>query len=276
MKGLANRLRWGVPILIGVVALLAADVLGWSDGYGLWILCLMFGTTATYEAISWPLDGEDVDRGSARMWAVVYLLVTLAMVKWGAEIEPSTWLGGVIFVGTLVSTSLTAARTDRLWQRLRPLLTIVWLSIPMACALLLTSRDSSGFHLILCTILMVKGCDTGAYFVGRKFGKIPLHPVSPRKTIEGLVGGIVTAAAIGYLYSWQLADPGFSPQLALFFGVVVAVVGQISDLQESAMKRRAGQKDSGSAIPGLGGALDMVDSLVLVMPTVLWLREFLQ
>ena len=54
------------------------------------------------------------------------------------------------------------------------------------------------------------------------------------------------------------------------------MVGQISDLQESAMKRRAGQKDSGSAIPGLGGALDMVDSLVLVMPTVLWLREFLQ
>ncbi len=52
MIGLASRLLWGIPILLGAVALLGADLLGWSDGYGLWILCLVFGTGATYEALS--------------------------------------------------------------------------------------------------------------------------------------------------------------------------------------------------------------------------------
>ena len=292
MIGLASRLLWGIPILLGAVALLGADLLGWSDGYGLWILCLVFGTGATYEALS-MLDHPQGFRRERRLpWIIAFYVVTIYGVflttsvgsvgfgsegDWPGELASAatTLLGAVLLLGALVSTALSGGQKSPLWARVHPPLTLLWLSIPMVCTVVLAEADPVGVHLVLCTVLMVKGCDTGAYFIGRKFGKRPLHPVSPRKTIEGLIAGVLTSAVIGYLYAVQLADPTFSPGMALVLGVLVAVVGQISDLQESAMKRRAGRKDSGASIPGLGGALDMLDSLVLVMPLVLWWRVIL-
>ncbi|MDE0957085.1 MAG: phosphatidate cytidylyltransferase [Planctomycetota bacterium] len=293
MKGLANRMKWGVPILIISVGLLSADLYGWLDGHGLWILSLTFGAAAIFEAISFPT----MPRGSLRLrqlsWILVYAMVVTYLVQsctpasggavttfgrsTAVEIS-SSLLGAVLLLSTLVSTTLGFVSNRSkgiLWARVYSLLTVLWLSIPISCTLLLASlegMESSGIHLVLCTVLMVKGSDTGAYFVGRNFGRRPLHPISPKKTIEGLLAGIASASAIGYLYAELLADPGFTPGMALFIGVLVAVVGQISDLQESALKRRVGRKDSGATIPGLGGALDMIDSLILVMPLVFWLR----
>ncbi|MBT5739004.1 MAG: phosphatidate cytidylyltransferase [Planctomycetes bacterium] len=287
MKGLANRMKWGVPILIISVGLLSADLYGWLDGYGLWILSLTFGAGAIFEAISFPpLPGGSL-RARQLSWILVYAMVVTYLVQrctsfFGDAVTSvevsSSLLGAVLLLSTLVSTTLGFASNrskGKLWTRVYSLLTVLWLSIPISCTLLLASlegMETSGIHLVLCTVLMVKGSDTGAYFVGRNFGRRPLHPISPKKTIEGLLAGIASAAAIGYLYAEQLADPGFTPGMALFIGVLVAVVGQISDLQESALKRRVGRKDSGETIPGLGGALDMIDSLILVMPMVLWLR----
>ncbi len=292
MKGLATRLLWGIPILLGAVALMGADLLGWSDGYGLWILCLVLGTGATYEALS-MLDHPQGSRRKRRLlWVLAFYVVTFygvvlttnyghvgfnSSVAWPGEMaNPATTLfGAVLLLGALVSTALSGGQKNHLWASVHPPLTVLWMSIPMVCTLVLAEVDPVGIHLVLCTVLMVKGSDTGAYFIGRRFGKRPLHPVSPRKTIEGLIAGVLTSAVIGYLYAVQLDDPTFSAGMALVLGVLVAVVGQISDLQESAMKRCAGRKDSGASIPGLGGALDMLDSLVLVMPLVLWWRVVL-
>ncbi len=292
MSGLASRLLWGIPILLAAVALLSADLLGWSDGYGLWILCLVFGTGATYEALSMLDQPQGFRRERRLLWVIAFFVVTIygvvlttsvghvgiqTPVQWPVEMASpaTTLLGAVLLLGSLVSTALRAGQKNLLWATVHSPLTVLWLSIPMVCTVLLAEADPVGVHLVLCTVLMVKGSDTGAYFIGRNFGKRPLHPVSPRKTVEGLIAGVLTSALIGYLYAWQLADPTFSSGMALILGVLVAVVGQISDLQESAMKRCAGRKDSGATIPGLGGALDMLDSLVLVMPLVLWWRVVL-
>ncbi|MNJ70851.1 Phosphatidate cytidylyltransferase [compost metagenome] len=110
--------------------------------------------------------------------------------------------------------------------------------------------------------------DAGAYFTGRRFGKNKLWPaISPNKTVEGAVGGIVLAviaAVLFALFSGGLLSVG----RALLLGASAAVVGQLGDLIQSAYKRVYGIKDSGKLLPGHGGILDRCDSWVVVFPFV--------
>lgn len=128
-------------------------------------------------------------------------------------------------------------------------------------------------------ILVTKVTDIGAYFVGRLWGKKPLAPLlSPRKTVEGAIAGFISAVACSVLFSWAGSQffPGFFdlPILgAIFLGSCIGVVGQIGDLAESLLKRDASIKDS-NALPGLGGVLDMVDSLLLTTPVVYFYLQF--
>lgn len=113
-------------------------------------------------------------------------------------------------------------------------------------------------------------CDTGQYLFGRTFGKRPLSPrISPKKTVEGFAGGIVTAAAAGALGIWVFGID-HNPLLGVLLGVVIACVAVLGDLTESLMKRQAGVKDSGDFIPGHGGMLDRIDSLLFTF-TAGWL-----
>lgn len=111
-------------------------------------------------------------------------------------------------------------------------------------------------------------CDTAAYFVGLYFGKHKLFPrVSPKKTMEGAVGGFVFAI-LSAVVCQQTFVKGLSLQDALIIGVIIGSAGQLSDLVESLFKRDAGIKDSSKLIPGHGGILDRFDSEMLVAPLV--------
>jgi phosphatidate cytidylyltransferase len=119
----------------------------------------------------------------------------------------------------------------------------------------------SGFDLLIWVFLVVWSTDIGAYFAGRAIGGPKLAPsISPNKTIAGLVGGVVSAAAIAGLW----ASAVDLPRLLLWLAVPLAVAAQIGDLFESGLKRRAGVKDSGTWLPGHGGLLDRLDGLVPV------------
>ena len=118
---------------------------------------------------------------------------------------------------------------------------------------------------ILMIILVVKSTDIGAFFGGRALGRHKLIPwLSPGKTWEGLIFGVLTAAGVGAVFS------GWMPDLMWWkgavFGLVIGGIGQAGDLLESMMKRDADLKDSGSSIPGFGGVLDVIDSLLLAAP----------
>jgi phosphatidate cytidylyltransferase len=121
--------------------------------------------------------------------------------------------------------------------------------------------DERGLSLLVWVFIVTWSTDIGAYFTGRNFGKRKLAPaISPNKTVEGLFGGIVAATLLGG--AWVLATGLGTPLLAL--APVLAVAAQGGDLFESRMKRRAGVKDSGTWLPGHGGALDRLDGLVPV------------
>lgn len=125
------------------------------------------------------------------------------------------------------------------------------------------------------------GCDTGAYFIGVKFGKHKLIPsLSPKKTIEGSIGGIVTATVLSLLYgvwvqSFFVIEDVNIPLLCGLTGFIGSFLAQVGDLSASAMKRMAGVKDFGNLIPGHGGVLDRFDSVILTAPVVYYLMLFL-
>jgi phosphatidate cytidylyltransferase len=131
--------------------------------------------------------------------------------------------------------------------------------------------------LLVGAILTTKACDIGAYFTGMSIGRHKMIPwLSPKKTWEGLAGGVVFASAVGAVlahFSVHLAsDADHYPWwVGAVLGALVAVVGQAGDLAESAFKRDAGVKDSGSILPGMGGVLDVLDSPLLAGPVVYWL-----
>lgn len=127
---------------------------------------------------------------------------------------------------------------------------------------ILTLRDR-GFMAILGLFLIVWATDSFAYFVGRQFGRTKLAPsVSPKKTIEGSVGGSVIAVVIFVLFNHYTQTFNLSLLQALFAALIVSVLGQLGDLVESAFKRHYQVKDSGEFLPGHGGVLDRFDSLL--------------
>ena len=134
---------------------------------------------------------------------------------------------------------------------------------------LLLFRVPSGRQWIFLLFFVVFSCDTGAYYVGHRWGRHKLWPaVSPGKTIEGAIGGLLSSVAmsllVGMLLPLDVATVGF----LLALGFVLAFVGQVGDLMESMLKRVGQVKDAGGILPGHGGLLDRLDSLIFAFPVV--------
>jgi phosphatidate cytidylyltransferase len=139
-----------------------------------------------------------------------------------------------------------------------------------------------GAGLVTLLIVTIALSDTGAYFVGRSIGRHKLAPrISPNKTWEGSIGGVVAALA-GMIIAWYVDEayavtalPGWSLWEYGLTGVLLAIAGQIGDLVESMMKRDAGVKDSGSLLPGHGGILDRCDGFLFAGPMLYYLLVWL-
>ena len=182
----------------------------------------------------------------------VYLVLSLAALFW---LHMLFWL-----YQYPNSTELWARNTVLVpWGAM--ILVPCWLSIA-------TLRETPmGPQLILYLFVLIWAADTGAYFAGKQFGKHKLAPnLSPGKTLEGVLGGLLTAmliAVIGGLY-FGLTPMKFFTWLAL--AIVTALISVAGDITISMFKRNQGMKDSGSIVPGHGGLLDRIDSLTAAAP----------
>lgn len=156
------------------------------------------------------------------------------------------------------------------------LLGVLWVGLFGSFAGLMLSIGDDGIGLLLAAILGTVGYDVGGLFVGKNAGRQPLSAASPNKTVEGLVGGCVSAFVVVVVLSAVVGlGPIDSFSEGALVGLVIAVVAPLGDLCESLVKRDLGVKDMGSILPGHGGLLDRFDALLFVLPAV-WLLATLK
>lgn len=180
-------------------------------------------------------------------WSIVYMASTLMLM----------FLIGITWM-------LVRAPEDAFRQVGTDALVLLLIALPLA---LLTHMRAIDPWLLLGFMIMLWSNDTGAYAVGRLIGRTKLLPrVSPGKTVEGFVGGVLLTMGIGWLIAQY--NTFMSPAEWMVAAVIVALASTLGDLLESAFKRQAGVKDSGTLLPGHGGVLDRFDGLFLAAPAL--------
>lgn len=184
--------------------------------------------------------------------------------------QPPVWGFGMTLVLTgFVLAELFRGRTRSLLSAAATLFGVLLVTWPLAHLVLLRELAPLGRQWCLFLFVCIWAIDSAAYFVGRAFGARPLAPhVSPKKTIEGFLGGIAGGALSSSLL-WLIffREHGISYWEAVLLGALgLGVVSQLSDLVESMLKRQARVKDSSQALPGHGGFLDRFDSFILSSP----------
>jgi phosphatidate cytidylyltransferase len=181
---------------------------------------------------------------------------------------PAQWVGlaAVLFTLLLMTLAMRDAELAAGFARTSALvLGVVYIFGSWRTAIYL--REMNPWWLVFGLVVSWIG-DTGAYYVGRHYGRRKLAPqVSPKKTWEGAIASAVTSSLIGAVALPYLI-PGVSIPKALLLALAANVAGQIGDLAESAIKRGAGVKDSGTLLPGHGGLLDRVDSSMFALPVL--------
>ena len=237
--------------LAAIVMLLALwewfDLAGVEDSLARYVL--LVAHLALMVALVWA------SRSGHGYSMVLFLLASAVGVIW--------WLLALIWLGRY-----DFCRAPSGHARVSKLFAGALATIPAWCALAwIHASQPDGHRWLLVAAFVVWGSDTGAYFVGRKFGRHKLSPViSPNKTIEGLAGGLATGIALGVLMGlFAGATPAQLPAVALV-AAVASLFSVVGDLFESLLKRHAGRKDSGHLIPGHGGILDRLDGVLAALP----------
>lgn len=194
----------------------------------------LIGAAAGYLLLAWPSE--------AWLYMTVLALLALTLAMRADDLAKSLPRAALLFMG------------------------VVYIFGAWKCAIPLREINP---HWLMYGLMVSWTGDIGAYYVGRKFGKHRLAPrVSPKKSWEGAVASVVSSVLICGAYLWRFV-PGTSVGLAIGITVAANIAGQFGDLAESAMKRGAGVKDSGSILPGHGGFLDRVDSTLFALPAIL-------
>jgi phosphatidate cytidylyltransferase len=165
-----------------------------------------------------------------------------------------------------IAVSVSSGQTDHRWKGILIILSgVLYIGFPLSTVVSTRSLPDGEF-LVLFLAVVTWASDTGAYYAGTLWGKHPLLPsVSPKKTVEGVLGGLALAIGASLLARWWFASQ-LSLSDALILGLLLTGTGLLGDLFESMIKRRTGVKDSGGILPGHGGMLDRLDSLLFTAP----------
>jgi phosphatidate cytidylyltransferase len=234
-------------VLSALAMLALGGVALWSGGHVLTALVTVLAGLMAWEFQRMQAPGATISPEA--FGAAAAILV--AVFTW-------TWGGFVSMAGLAIGAGLLAARAPRdKGVSFAYLLMILWAAHGLSVL-----RDVAGLWVVLWLILIVIGSDVAGYFAGRILGGPKFWPrISPKKTWSGTVAGWLLAAVIGWLFRDALDMP---LGLLVALSVALAFAGQMGDIAESALKRRAGIKDSSGLIPGHGGVLDRFDAMIAV------------
>jgi phosphatidate cytidylyltransferase len=227
-------------------------------------IALLFavGATALYEF--YRLFFQERTNGVLIGIGLLTLANLFASVYWqGASLE-------MLFCGAVVALIAPLITRKHLQHHLIDsavtLFGVIYIGVAL-CYLILVRSFSQGEFLVLFILLVTWATDTGAYYVGKMFGRHPLAPaISPKKTVEGFLGGLTFAVLAVYVCRSWIPHYDLSLMSCLALGSLLTITGVVGDLAESALKRSAGAKDSSGLLPGHGGMLDRIDSLLFTAP----------
>lgn len=249
-----------------ITALVAAPAAIWITGWGpVWLFnaaVALICVLAMYEFLALgKAKGYDVP---VVLCILIMLLIMAAFILDDLSVELGMFAALLIIPASYVMTSKPLE--DSLPSSAVAVLATTYVGMLGGSLIRLHNDFPEGYKLVFFLLLVVWLGDSGAYYVGRQFGKHKLSPrISPKKTIEGLFGGItasiITAIVIHYTFF-----PKFPLLHAIIAGVILSFAGVIGDLAESMWKRSAAVKDSGTLIPGHGGFLDRFDSILFTAP----------
>ncbi len=259
---LRNRIITAAVLIPIVVAFIFLADLKW--------FALLFSVFAVIGAWEWA--GLCKLKEKYKYLYSLFVLLILAGIYW---LDSRSLYESVIFFGAvywLIAVVLIVSyqKQYNLLPNFPLILILVglFLLIPMWSSLiLLKSSTAHGASLIMCLMLLIWGADTAAYFAGKKWGKRKLASrVSPGKTWEGTIGGVLSTVVITICYV-VFSNENISDGLMFIGLAILTVIASVfGDLMESLVKREAGQKDSGSILPGHGGVMDRIDSLTAASP----------
>lgn len=263
----------GIPILLGLAFA--------GPNFGLWVLLAGAAAIGTWEYYRMSLRGQLGPEGWLGIAATFGLL---SAVYWGLALPLLLAATSFVLLALFMLLLRCADDMPAIAPRFGHLIAgIAYPGLLFACYLLVihsgdpmtTGPWQSGW--LLMPMAVIWAGDTGAYFAGHAFGKRKLAPrVSPGKSVEGAIGGAIASVGGGFLAWWLFGlPPEMTPWLVVAFALPAALIGQVGDLCESAIKRSTGVKDSSRILYGHGGMLDRVDALMFAAPWFLFLKYLL-
>lgn len=288
-----ERLLIGPVLILAIILGLAADqwlegrpapsyanfvtINNWPPGVVLVpILCLLAVFAARELAAMFKAKNIEASRrvfGTVALLGVIISSVVPVATDAVSAIALVSTCAAVSLAGSMIYYARNRTVQGVLTATGGSMLSFVYLGL-LAGFLVAIRREHSAWVLTW-VLLVTKSCDIGALFTGKAIGRHKMAPwLSPGKTWEGLIGGVVVACLVGVGGMWLLQRyTGFQSPAVIWTvvaGFLFAVVGQLGDLAKSVFKRDAGLKDSGTVLPGFGGIIDMIDSPLLVGPVAFW------
>jgi phosphatidate cytidylyltransferase len=241
-----------LPVVVGLVYL---------GDWWLFALGLVSGLLALHELYEMARELRPLVLGGYLGYIVTLLALELGGIEW--------MLGGLLaaFVLAFVVYGLGGVRQSATQSFGVTLLGVAWVGGGIGCLLLIRDIPEFGFWAVMAVLFTVFAADTGAFFVGRAFGRHRMAPaISPKKSWEGLVGGVVAAVGMAFVILYKDRDEFLTIPQSLVLGLVIAIAAVLGDLFESAVKRDLDVKDSGNLLGGHGGVLDRLDSVLWAGP----------
>jgi phosphatidate cytidylyltransferase len=241
-----------LPVVVGLVYL---------GGWWLWGLALVGGLLALHELYAMTRELRPLVLGGYVGFALMLLGLQLGGLPW--------MLGGLLstLLFAFVVYGLGGVRQSATSSFAVTLLGVAWVGAGIGCLLLVRAIPEHGFWAVMAVLFTVFAADTGAFFVGRTLGRHRMAPaISPKKSWEGFVGGLVAAVLVAFLVLYRDRDEFLTIPETLVLGLVVALAAVVGDLFESSVKRDLEVKDSGRVLGGHGGMLDRLDSLLWAGP----------